>query len=514
LEFNVKCQAMRWLPRLLALASGLVFVATAVAHLDRTPPVYEDEPWQASVAYKLLTQGVFGSDLFAGFHNMDQRYYGFLPLHPLVEMLYFRVFGVGLWQARLETVTLGVIILALTWAIADRLFGAWVAALSVLMLVFVRWAGLTYVQLSGIPLVDLSRIARYDPLAAALGLLSLLIYVRAGRTARGMLVAGFIAGLSGLAHLYGLFWVPALAVLTAWSGNLRRATLPVMGALVPWLPYALYVLMDIPDWRGQTAGYANRFGLFDPGWYLDNILQEFHRYGPGLGPPGPAWLLRVGVWLTFLGVPIALLMLARRAYDPAARAIVVPGVLFPIFFALFIHLKLVNYTLLQIPIWAIALAWLLVAAWQRARIIVLVVVLAVTLEGAIQMYALEHQPATPYADFAQRVRAYVPSAAHVLGLHTYWFGFEDLDYRSFLVPLLLADEGLPLDQALDRMAPDTLLLDDRMRAYFGPTGDASAADRARFASWMRRHQATLVGSVQDQTYGLMEIYRLRPDERS
>ena len=58
------------------------------------------------------------------------------------------------------------------------------------------------------------------------------------------------------------------------------------------------------------------------------------------------------------------------------------------------------------------------------------------------------------------------------------------------------------------MAADTLLLDDRLRTYFGPAGDASAADRARFESWLQRHQAQLLGSVDDQTYGRMEVYRL------
>jgi 4-amino-4-deoxy-L-arabinose transferase-like glycosyltransferase len=462
-----------------------------------------------------------------------------MPAHPLLLAVFFRVFGVGLAQARLETVSLGLLILLLTFLIAERLFGAWVGALALVVLVFARWSGLTYVQLSGIPLVDLSRIARYDPLAAALGLAAFSSYLHARRAGQpaGYVVAGLLAGLSGLAHLYGLFWVIVLAVLVVWDrsaqadvASRRRAPLGwlLLGAALPWLPYAAYVLSDLPDWRGQVAGYANRFALLDLAWYLDNIRQEYHRYGPGLGPLGPRVVLRVGVWSLLIGLPPAIVALAWRAVrcgDHAARAIITPAVLLPVLFAALIHLKLVNYTLLELPLEAIVVAWGAVAAWRwlgrrrrvrQLRLALAAVVLAVCAEGTLQLIALDAQAATttPYAVFAGRVRQYVPPGAHVLGLHTYWFGFEDLDYRSFLVPLLLADEGLPLDQALDRLAPDTLLLDDRLRAYFGPAGDASAADRARFASWMRRHQATLVGSVQDQTYGLMEIYRLRPDERS
>jgi hypothetical protein len=142
------------------------------------------------------------------------------------------------------------------------------------------------------------------------------------------------------------------------------------------------------------------------------------------------------------------------------------------------------------------------------------VVGAVCVEGAIQLAGLEAMAstATPYTSFAQRIRQFVPPGAHVLGLHTYWFDFQDVEYRSFLVPLLLADEGVPLDQALNDAAPDTdvLLFDSRLKMYFGPEGDASPIDKARFTSWLQGHQASLAGSVEDPTYGVMEIYRLQP----
>jgi hypothetical protein len=289
--------------------------------------------------------------------------------------------------------------------------------------------------------------------------------------------------------------------------------------VLPWLPYAAYVLGDLPDWRGQTAGYGNRFELLNPAWYLDNLVQEYHRYGPGLGPLGPGILLRVGFWSLVVALPASLGVLARRALrcgDLAARAVVVPAILLPLLFALLIHLKLVNYTLLELPLEAIAVAWGAVTLWRRlarrrpARLLLVGVVLAVCTEGTLQLLRLETQAAqaTPYAVFAQRVRQYVPAGAHVLGLHTYWFGFEDLEYRSFLVPLLLADEGQPLDQALESIAADTLLLDDRLRAYFALSGAASATDRQRFETWLQRHQAHLVASVDDPTYGHMQIYHL------
>ena len=50
-------------------------------------------------------------------------------------------------------------------------------------------------------------------------------------------------------------------------------------------------------------------------------------------------------------------------------------------------------------------------------------------------------------------------------------------------------------------------LDARMRAYFDSS--EAAADGDRFRIWLQQHSAELLGRVDDPTYGLMEIYRVR-----
>jgi hypothetical protein len=509
---------MRAWPWLLAAAWLAGFLVTGLRHLDTVPQVYEDEPWQASTAYKLLTQGVFGSDMFAGFFNMDQRYYGFMPLHPLLMAAVFRFLGTGLTQARVETVLLSGVTLILTFALGTRLFDAWVGAVAVALLVLVRWTGLTYVQLTGIPLVDLARIARYDPLVPVLGLSALHVYLSA-RQRRGRLLyclAGGLAGLAGLAHVYGLFWLPALSLLAIWDRRPRALIWLCAGAVLPWLPYAAYVLGDLPDWRGQTAIYANRFDVLNPGWYLDNVLREYHRYGPGLGRPGLAWLTRPGFWLLAVALPVSLVALLRRALgcDGAARAVVVPCLLFPVLFSIFITEKLVNYTLIELPLFAVAVAWGLVQLWRRSsrgwvRAALGIVLAATALEGGLALVHLEQAApgTTPYPRFVSEVRAYVPPGSRVLGLHSYWLGMQDFDYRSFLLPLSLADNGMPLDQALTSVDPDVVLLDERMRTYFD--SPEVAGDRARFYTWLTQRSGQLIGRVDDPTYGTMEIYSVK-----
>src|SRR6476620_3699366 len=100
----------------------LIYLAISLHHLDVVPQVDEDEPWQASTGWKLATEGVFGSDMFAGFYGMERRYYGFMPLHQLLLAGIFRIAVVGVFQARFETVILGLLTLALTYTLAQRLF--------------------------------------------------------------------------------------------------------------------------------------------------------------------------------------------------------------------------------------------------------------------------------------------------------------------------------------------------------------------------------------------------------
>ena len=531
-------------PRAILAVLLLLYLAVSLRHLTTVPRVYEDEPWQASTGWKLATAGVFGSDVFAGFSGMERRYYGFMPLHPLFLAAIFRVAGVGLLQGRLETVLLGLLTLVLTFSLARRLFAdARIGLLAALMLITVRLTGLTPSQVSGILLLDMARIARYDMVVPVFGLAALHAYLsaRAQGRRRWYFCAGLLAGLSGLGHLYGCFWLPVLLVLAWWDGRDQAAIcdatpprpmaaigLMSLGFALAWLPYVLYVLGDLQSWRGQTRGYADRFDLLNLRWYLDNLRNEYHRYGPGLGPPRPTILLRVGFWSALVALPAslgALLWRGLRHSDRAARVVVVPAIVFPLLFAALIRLKLVNYTVAFVPIGAIAAAWGSVTLWtwlgrtpwSRWAHPALALLLAAALaEGAMRIVALEvaASTTTPYYAYIGQVRRFIPPGARVLGLHTYWFGLEDFDYRSWVVPLAWTDPSnepaaLTLDAALERVAPDIVLVDQRMREYFAAPAYRGQENAARFSQWLLRHDGRLIGRVDDATYGLMEIYQVR-----
>ena len=524
----------------------LAFWLISLRHLTVTPPVYEDEPWQASTGWKLATSGVFGSDLFAGLYDMDRRYYGYLPLHPLLLAAIYRAAGMGLLQTRLEPVALGLLTLALTATMTQALFrNRRVDLLALLLLLLLRLNGAGPFRIAGIPLLDTARIARYDMTVPVFGLAAWYVCWRTAvkrpavgrRAVFGYLLAGVLTALASLGHLYGAFWLPVLVILAVWTpssgrrghadaGRPRRVapTWLLAGFLIPWLLYLPYVLTDLPAWRGQTSFYGERFRLLDLHWYLNNLRQEPLRYALGLPVDPLARLARVGAWVYLLGLPMAVLGLPRRArQDAAARALLLPTVLLPALMALLIFLKLPNYLVLFTPVWCLALAWGGVTLWDRLartraglrplRWLLAALLLAAVFEGVTRLAALETAAAetTSYPAFIQQVRQWLPPGSRVLGLHNYWLGLEDYDYRSFAVPILWTDPAytsppLSLDAALSQAAPDVILLDAHLRDYFTGHRDQEAA----LDAWLTQHDGRRVASIEDATYGALDIYWVKP----
>ena len=499
-----------------------LYLAVSLNHLAVVPPIHEDEAWQASVGWKLATEGVFGSDMFAGLGHADERYYGFLPVHPLLLAATFRLAGLGLLQARLETVLLGAAVLLLTYALGKRLWGPPVGLLAVAFLLLVRMDATTPMTPTGILFLDGPRISRYDVAVPVFELAALLLFLIA-RERRSSSSAVFIYGGAGLlaagaalSHVYGAFWIAVLLVLALWDrAGVRNIAALVVGFLLPCLGYVAYVLQDVAGWTAQTRAYSRRFDLLTPGWYVQNLGHERSRYNPGRGD-AMTWILRPGLWLGFGAVAAGLLMLARRARsDFSARVVTLGGILLPILFAALITMKTRNYKMAFLPMWALAAAWLAHEIWSRVhmrrftRAVLLLLAAAVVIEALGHTTAIAKAAATttPYARFIQRVHAHVRPGERVLGLHAYWIGLEDTDYHSWYVPTAHIEtpprKGAQLVIGTD---PEVVLVDARMRSFLNQS--ASGDLRAQTVlEWLRPW--SLVAVVDDSTYGRMEIYRKR-----
>ena len=507
----------------------LIFWGLSVTNLGRYPLVEEDEPWILSPGYKLFTQGVYGSDLFRGFHGMDQHYFEFMPMMAWLEGAATRILGVGVLQMRWLPVSLGAITLALTYALARRFTRPAVGVVALALLLWWQWtAGQQRMLGSGIPLIDITRIARYDMLVLPLGLATLWAAWQAQRTglARFDLLAGGLGGLAGLAHLYGLFWLGGvLALRLAGRGfSARRAvrTLAVVaaGAALTWSGWLAYIGLHWPDFVAQTAQYGDRFGVLSPAFYLANLRAESHRYY--LGARSLAALGRPGFWLLVVGVPtawVALGIAVRRQRKRGLAWLWFLSALFPVLFALLIYIKTFNYLISVVPLWAMMLAWALgqLYRWRPAgRLAAAALMGVVVVQGSLslawmQTYAARAEPPERlYAD----LRHAVPRASRVLGPGRYWLALTDRDYRSLILPFLIANpkykaDAVSFDQAMAAVAPQIVLVDlysDEFQNNYAPPELRHRPNLIR--DYLLRHQARLLQTIPDNYGQPVDVYQL------
>jgi 4-amino-4-deoxy-L-arabinose transferase-like glycosyltransferase len=462
-----------------------------------------------------VRQGVYGSDLMGGVMGMDEHYLEFMPLMPVLQGVILQAVGVGVVQLRLLPALAGAATLLLTFALARALAPLRAALLAVLLLLAWQWTGGgdRFVLGSGVPLIDLSRIARYDVLVPPLGLGAWLVW-RRGRPGADVL-GGVLAGLAGLAHLYGLAWVAILFALIALQADpaparWRRAARVAAGATAAWLPWLAFAAAHGAALRDQMRVHDDRLSFLQPSFYLGNVLSEVHRYR--LGRFAFQALPALGVCLLAVGIPLALgrlAWLARRRRDARALELLVPALLLPLLFALFLRPKLFNYLLTVVPVFCIVVAAALEALLRSprtaARIFAGTLLAAVSLQGAVAIARMQRMAARtepPQRFYAELSRA-VPAAARVLGPTELWVALSDRAYLSVAAVRLAA--ARPAEQgaegALVKLDPEFVVLRP-------PQLDlARLPELARF---MDAREARLLGELRDPEGRLVRVYRLAP----
>ena len=516
----------RW--RVIVLALLFAFWSIETINLDRHPPLHEDEAWILSPGYKWSRQGVFGSDLFTGFYGMEQHYFEFPPLMSIAQGMSARVFGLNAWSMRYLPVAFGILIMAMTFAIARRLSHSLAALLAVCLLIVWQWrpAG-DRMLYSGIPLIDVSRIARYDVLAALLGLCALWCFIqaRASQSARYEIACGIFIGLAGLAQLYGSFWLVALSavLLIDRIGFTRRPiwrtfTRLFIGAFSVWSMWLVVIAMNWQDFVGQVGINQGRFSVLDPAFYLDNLKREVYRWFP-LGRA--AALATPGGWLLMVGAPAALVwLIVRTARQRDARALwlLMPTLIFSALLAVLVQSKNFDYLISLVPLVTMAAAWLLAGLWQsrRWRAVAALVLLSIGLSGTISLIQMQRhaeQATTPNAFFAE-LQQIIPPDARVIGVPQYWLALSDRAYRSIVLPFYLSDPALnraPLsfEAALTAIAPQFVVIDPSLVETFGDR--SSPHDQGvSFWAYLNRHDAQVVATLTDNDGSLMQVYRLNP----
>ncbi|MCB8945193.1 MAG: hypothetical protein H6658_15715 [Ardenticatenaceae bacterium] len=490
--------------------------------LANVPRVHIDEPWIASTGWKILADGRFASDIFGGLYGMDKAYYTHLPLHPLILAGFYHFLGLSLWVSRFTTVIMGLLVLCLTFALGRRVWGNGVGITAVIYLLFVRTAGATQFLLSGILLWDLARIARYDILVPVFGLLALHLYLSSTYRSDWQFPfgAGMAAALSGLSHIYGNFWFISLLILAIWQRrSWRHIRLLFIGFGFIMFFYLLYIWQGRDIWLVQMSFHEQKLQLWQPGWYLSNLVQEYKRYGPGLNETRWGLWTRPGFWAMALLLPTTVVIWLKMAVynkKQAVKTILVPLLVIPLLLGLLITPKIANYLTIVIPLIAVAVGWAVVRMWQwtqadrRKRgvsLVLLLMAIVVIGEGSsrIRILTLAAQTTTQSTALIHEIRQNLPDDAHVLGPLDYWLGLNDLTYTNWIAPIVQAEDE-PLTTALTVINPTDIIWDERLADYFQSHPDLSQ----ELAAWLAEEGFVTAVTLHDPTYGTIELLSRRP----
>ena len=502
------------------LVASAVFGWLAAHNLANFRPVSNDEVELIAVAYKLATQGVLGSDMYVGFFGGDQHHFETLPLQHVLDALSFRFFGVGVGQARLISLLAGISVVWSTSWLAFRWYGLLTALICELLLV--AWPSNLTAASNGLPLLGVSRTARYDVLGLAGVWLAIVLVDLTLRRPRAIhaLGAGLCCGLAMLSQFFGAFVLPfALAVWLASRTRLSVVGAWLLGAVLVLAPYAVFATRYLADAAGQLTVFGERGDFARPGFYLENLLSEWTRYAHLAPTSASTWLLALG---TLAGV----LMLARRR-TTGDRLVLGSLAVFAAGLTLLDQTKVPLYGVLLVPsvclvlaagiaalvVWArqaMRPAWLRVAAGALA----LAGLVSVGVDG-VTAYRVDWQEAsqvTPYLELGEQIRAAVPPGTPVLGPERWWLPLREHDYLSlrslWFQWAAAARHGDPrFIDWVSHAQPDRVIVNINIRADIRAFPAALQAQFWRFVD----ECTTLLAELDDATYFNTQVYAvLRP----
>ena len=524
-------------PHLVVAALIALFVGFGLHDLGRAPKVYEDEAPIVAPGVQFLSNGVFGTPLDGGFAGSDRHCYEFMPLFSILAGASVRIFGFGLFGARLASLAIVTSVLLLTHLVGTRYLSSGHGAAATALLALAPVASPLPHLATGIPMVDMARLVRYDAAVALFGLGALLVLAPAileGASPRAprFLAAGLLVGGATLCHVYGAFWLVGLTaalVLTRGRPALRSACLPVAaGFLLALLPWILFVTSGWSDFFAQSLQYSERFTLLDPRFFVSNVRGEIARYGLVIEAarrhPTP-WLFAASFALGAGTLFRRAVPLRGREAAASATLLTAPAVI-GVLMAVLIQPKTVFYLTTLWPLFALLAACGLVAAGRSrraARMALLAACLAVVGEGALSLrrFTVAARSMTSYADFTERLSRLIPKNGRVMGMKQYWLGLARYCPDYVAVPLhwtlpRFAVRPLPFASAADALAPHVFLLDE----ILGDFRRDSLRPGARFHDLAAAMQEWLeakgerLGVLEDPTYGRVEVYAIRKDPAS
>jgi hypothetical protein len=490
--------------------------------------VSNDEGELLEVSYTLATTGALASPMYTGFFGAAEHHLWTLPLQHVLDAVAFKAFGAGIAQARWVSLVAALVTLWTLGWLALRWYGLTAALLTQALLVF--WRSDVTVGTTGLPLLDVARVARYDVLAIAFGWLAIaaldLGITRDSR--RGLATAGFLGGLAALTQFFGLFALPVVLL------GAQRKWVVVGGAALALGPWLAFVAWHRADLAGQLSVYGQRGDFLNPSFYIRNITAEPARYVDVLAQRMPddvvgssAVAFELGRVLLLALVPAVLWRSWRYRRCPTRgdRLLLLclassAGVLLVLD-----QTKTPLYAIVLVPpvciliaaYWSDLLRWL----WRQRRPWLAVLASAATLalllgvisDGlrAFGVDRAESAQVTPYASVGRQIEAALPADGVVLGPERWWWALRSHPYislRSLWFQWQSQNGAASFTDLVQRWQPRSVIVNNNVRDDIKAFPSELQEQFWRFIQQCTRP----VGSVDDPTYFEVQVYEVRRGE--
>jgi len=474
---------------LLLAVYGAVFFSMHLYSLDKAPnAVFIDEPWLSDAALQFLKNGRFGFSIFGDLYGLDKNV-GFGNIHLFAEAMMFKLFGFGLYQARLVSFLSGLLLIWFTYLLGKKLYDRRTGIMSVVLF-----------SLSGM-FVNVSHLARQDMMLALFMAASLYLYLLAKEKRSRILyfITGLLLALSLDVHLNGVAMIICIGVLFLWEYKSKvfkekffRFTLSglFLGIIYFFSVHRLFLY----QWNTECYS-ANR--MASPIMSIIN-LEEFYRrilvkvkgfYLPYFTGGQFHHKILISLFILFA---IASAIYRRRRADKILLLIL--G-FFGIFYFLIFANPLISYWIYLYPFFYIlvsALVFSLIKDWQigimkgrtsEKRVYIGLAILMVILLVGAGRYAKwtykafsgspDARDSYHYYSYLDKLKAHIPEHAVVLG-HTMWFyGFYRQPYIAIYYfewalkeknEKIREKHGPHFAEAVEKRKVDYIIIDDDFRA--------------------------------------------------
>jgi len=501
----------RWLSVGLILGTAAL-VSLSLLTLTVYPSVFIDEPWYSNAAWNFVTRGVNFDSMFTGSLDQWPAYWvrwpviGNLPLATA-----FAIGGLGLFQARLTSWILGLLLLALVFGLGRRLYSTVTGALATTLLA------------TSPVFLQASHYARVDIFLACATTAALYLFVIGIREKKRWMLfaAGLVIGLSVDIHLNGALFAVSLAALfilvhgrNVWrardtwyfAAGAVLALLYYLGVHVAPNPTTYYEISR--GWQGSMM--RPPLATLSAAVILQSLRDEIGRYH----------FYEHGLDFALIGASI--LFCVARGTLADRMLVMLVGVTF-LLFVLGVQGKHDIYAILFYPFLLLLVAETFVSLLREGRrrepqrLFTAALLTLFLINSAVHVARpIAANRGYDYYDVTNRFRNVIPAGARVAGLPHWWLGLADYDYRSIMsLTYYHFFNGYTLDQGLEAMRPQYVIVDAGLKgllmdqAGFTSRPGFSMYDlpRGEFDSFLAR-RGRKIDEFVNPWHGLFEVYEI------